>query len=119
MGNVTIHDRILNADILARTHMDPIGLILARRRLTYLGHLVRLLDERLHKQVLFAHMGGIGNRGRHPPTLKEQYHADIQRLLGTYDGQSHTNLGTAWLPLACDADAWNLKVRSLTAVSGD
>ena len=87
---------------------------------TLLGHLARLPAARLHKQVLFAQMDGFGNRDRHLSTLKEQCHADVQRLIGTYDGQSHsTLLGTAWLRLACDADFWNLKVRSLAAVYGD
>jgi hypothetical protein len=51
-----LSDRISNRDLYSRCHADTIEVMLASRQLRWLGHLGRMEDTRLAKQMLYSTM---------------------------------------------------------------
>ena len=77
-------------------HADSIGDCLSRDRLRWLGHLSRMDDDRLPKQILFAE--GVAPRPRHGPKKRwrDSVMGDLQPL-GVSDG---------WFVLAQEREQW-------------
>jgi len=50
--HVSLRDKILNKTIRERTEQKELGCIIRRRRLTWLGHVVRMNKDRRAKEVM-------------------------------------------------------------------
>ena len=57
-------DLVSNDDMLNWSGMPKISDLLKYRRLRWLGHIARIKDDRLPKQLLFGTIRGRGRRGR-------------------------------------------------------
>jgi hypothetical protein len=68
---------ISTADLLVRCRAVSVETLIARRQLRWLGHVARMADTRLAKQVLCCTRdGGVRRAGRQPPSLMKTY-ADL------------------------------------------
>ena len=99
-------DFITNQQIRDRTQCDTIENILARNQLRWLGHVCRMSEERLPKQMLYGDLvSGQRHHGGQVKSFKDVIHcilkkADIQntwetlcRDRGTWRRISHCNKG--------------------------
>jgi hypothetical protein len=87
-----------------------------RRLLRWLGHVGRMTDCRIAKQMLWATLpDGVGRPGRRPPTLPQVYAQHLERLnLGHARRQYQAQMGKegrplfgfSWLHACADRDAW-------------
>lgn len=57
---VTRLDRFSAAALRQRTGLEDLGVVLARRRWRWLGHVLRMGEERMPRRVLLACMGALG-----------------------------------------------------------
>lgn len=89
---------------------DPgmISDVLRQRRLQWLGHVARMQDERLPKQILFGWLPH--TRPAHGPRLrwKDRVAADLKKLDVT-----------KWYEIAQKRDAWRSITRTMTSSSGN
>ncbi|KAK2173897.1 hypothetical protein NP493_846g01035 [Ridgeia piscesae] len=59
-------DKVTNKEILERTGLPCMQVFLIRKNLRWTGHLMRMLPDKLSKQVLYSHLSsGHRKRGRH------------------------------------------------------
>ena len=86
--------------------------MIARRQFRWLGHMGRMGDNRLAKQMLYSTMAGVGRtrkRGRQPPTLCRKYN-DLakQRVCRGRLRENGFPVGSTWYQLCQDRGAWKL-----------
>ena len=105
---VTWRDKVTNQEVLARTHSHSIFNILKSRRLRWLGHLYRMQDGRLPKDVLYGELAS-GTRRRGRPLLR--FKDACKRDLGKFDIDQ-----ADWESLAGDRVGWRRLLREGGAV---
>ena len=101
--------KITNEEVLRRTGLTTMYFTLSQRRLRWLGHVLRMGDERIPKSMLYSELvDGTRKRGRPTLRFKDVCKRDLKSL----------NVGTdKWEELANDRDKWrsslykNLKER--------
>ena len=89
-------DRITNAEVLKRTRLTTLPTILKKRRLRWLGHVSRMKDGRIPKDILYGELAS-GARSVGRPLLR--YRDVIKRDM------SELNLSN-WESLAADRAKW-------------
>ena len=73
--------RVTMVDLRRKLRMDPIWIEIHWRQLRWIGHIARLPDERLEKQMLFAWMDDTKPRTKKiSPTLRQQYWKRIEEM---------------------------------------
>ena len=101
---VTWRDFVSHADVHARLGTIPIAEHCRRQRLLWLGHVARMPDSRLPKQLLFGHFSGPRRRGR-IHNLRHVYEMDVQSR------QGGTSNGLNWYEIAQDRGSWDMFAR--------
>ena len=80
-------DRVTMVHLRRKLRMDPIWIEIHWRQLRWIGHIARLPEERLEKQMLFAWMDDTKPRTKKiSPTLRQQYWKRIEEM---YAANSH------------------------------
>ena len=67
--NIKWQDKVPNTEVLKKSHIHSIQTTLRERRLRWLGHIKRMDDHRLPKQVLYGELKE-GSRSRGRPKLR-------------------------------------------------
>jgi hypothetical protein len=105
-------DHISNARLHDRSRTQPIADLLAWRQLRWLGHLGRMGDDRLAKQMLYTTMAGPGRRRRvgQPHTrLTDTYMHLVQERVVQRQGRHGDRTcdrGRGWLALSHEPPTW-------------
>ena len=73
----------------------------------WLGHLKRMEEDRMHKEIFTQEMEGLRRRGRHRNSWKEEVERDLQ-VLGV----------RRWRELVIDREKWDEIFRLAKAHSG-
>ena len=100
---VTWRDKVSNEDVLRRTGCCSLYQTLKRRRLRWLGHLRRMPDGRLPKDVLYGELRS-GERSRGRPLLR--FKDVVKRDMLAMDIAADT-----WEQLAEDRAEWRCQLR--------
>ena len=101
---ITWQDRVPNKNVLERAKTQSMFALLSQRRLRWLGHVVRMQDGRIPKDILYGELT-TGTRPTGRPLLRFKDVCKRDLKLG--------NIRPADLePTAADRDAWRLAVRS-------
>jgi len=84
---ITKKDYWTNEKVLENTGMCDIGELVTRSRLRWLGHVVRMGEDRLPPRVLYGSLAGVGKRGRPAGRWKDMIEGDIKKreVIGWYD----------------------------------
>ena len=95
---ITWQDRVTNASVLSQAGMPSMFAILTQRRLRWLGHVCRMEDGRIPKDILYGELAS-GTRPTGRPTLR--YKDACKRDLKTCgiqpaDLETETSNRTAW-----------------------
>ena len=100
---ITWRDKVTNEAVLARTGSKSMFQTLKVRRLRWLGHLRRMPDGRLPKDILYSELSA-GSRGRGRPLLrfKDVVKRDMKALDIATDN---------WERLAEDRTKWRQQLR--------
>ena len=78
---VTIRHKLRNEDIAARCGIQQVPDLLSLARMRWVGHLVRMGEDRLPRKILFGALGeSERGRGRPKKRLFEPYEADFTTL---------------------------------------
>ena len=73
--------RVTMVDLRRKLKIDPIWIEIYWRQLRWIGHIARLPDERLEKQMLFAWMDDTKPKTKKiSPTLRQQYWKRIEEM---------------------------------------
>ncbi|XP_076065245.1 uncharacterized protein LOC143039257 [Oratosquilla oratoria] len=85
-------DRVTNNEVLLRARTESIEATITRHRLRWAGHLARMHDNRLPKQVLFSELDS-GNRPRGAPKrrFKDQLKHTL-KIIACYDTKESLRL---------------------------
>lgn len=106
---ITRLDRRGNADILTNCKQTGVDSIVARNRLRWLGHVLRMPSDRIPHRILFGCIAG-GSRGAGRPRLRWSdvvWESDLRGKLGM-------NVSVRRLTNFCsDRDAWRLRINEL------
>ena len=97
---------VSNVEVFARSNVPPIAFTMRQRRLTWLGHVGRMDDERLVKRLLFGQQDGARRRGAHGG-LRRTYAADVLALHG-----GHPN-GQSWYSQCQSRSEWHRLVAAM------
>ena len=97
-------ERVSNTEVLERAEMTGIECMLIRRQLKWVGHITRMDNRRLPKQVLF---GQLLNAPRKPGGQKLRYKDTVRHNL-----QNVCIHQDNWEVLASDRSTWKEKIRS-------
>ena len=73
-------DRVSNDDMRIWSGMPRIADLLKYRRLRWLGHIARMNDDRLPKQLLFGTIEGTGRRGRPAKSWNDCVREDLESM---------------------------------------
>ena len=95
---ITWMDKVTNKDILERTGMLFTEDLLIRKNLQWTEHLMRMLQDRLPKQVLYSELSS-GYRKRRRPRIR--FKDTIKRNLKLRDIKTDT-----WTSLSQQRDKW-------------
>ena len=98
------HQLLNNDDVLNRTHLKPLRSYLARRRLRWLGHVARMGQHRLPRQLLTSWVSNPRPRGAPLMTFGRSVAKDLQEAGIELDN---------WYELAHDRALWREVVRHL------
>jgi len=101
------------AETLAICGLEPVGLLLRRRRLIFLGKIARSAPERHTRQVLFGQIDAKRRRGRPAETLRSLMFKDWLML---QPGAGTTSVGWGLLDKTADRTTWDNLV---TTTAGD
>ncbi|XP_063584666.1 uncharacterized protein LOC134762226 [Penaeus indicus] len=102
---ITWQDKVTNAAVLARTGCEPLIQVLRARRLRWLGHVRRLPDGRLPKDILYGELdSGARTLGRPLLRFKDVTKRDLINL---------NIIPLNWEDLAEDRPAWRAIIRRL------
>ena len=69
---ISWQDKVTNAEVLARVNLPNMTAILCKRKLRWLGHVRRMDDSRIPKQLLFGELA-------HGKQIQRKTEAEIQR----------------------------------------
>ena len=97
---VQLSDRLSNEDLLQRCQQPTIAAQLHQRRGHWIGHVLRMDDGRIAKQLLYSSLAGRRRRGGQFKSLVSRYTADVKSALGT---QQQRDVAAA----AAEKNAWN------------
>ena len=97
---VKISDRVSNEALLQLCSQPTVATQLRKRRGHWIGHVLRMGDDRLAKQLLYSFLPGRRRRGRQPQSIVNQFAADVQ---GALDIQQLRDVSEQ----AADKNAWN------------
>ncbi|KAI8498919.1 hypothetical protein Bbelb_233720 [Branchiostoma belcheri] len=100
---ITWQDRISNVEVLRRAGMPAMEAMITRSQLRWTGHVIRMSEERLPRDLLYSELRE-GSRPRGRPRLR--YKDTLKRRLGLA-GISHQQLET----LPFDRAGWRAVVR--------
>ena len=95
---ITWQDRVTNIDVLAKAGMPSMFAILTQRRLRWLGHVTRMVDGRIPKDMLFGELA-TGTRPTGRPALR---YKDVCKRDLKAGGFNPSDLETA----ASDRSGW-------------
>lgn len=101
---VTLRDHLRNEEVLRRCNAQPMGALLRQERLRWLGHSLRMPDERLPKQLLWAQRPGMRPRGRPPRRWREDTASEDVRSMG---------LASSWQRVAQHRAAWHQATKGM------
>ena len=101
---ITLHNHVPNKNVLAQTRIPSMLALLAQRRLRWLGHLSRMEDGRIPKEMLYGELA-TGTRLAGRPVLR--YKDVFKRDLKAGDINSE-----GWEAAAADRDSWRLAVET-------
>ena len=106
--NLGIHyeEHVTNGELYYRAQIPSMLNIIRRHRLTWLGHIGRMSDERLVKRLLFGQLSGTRRQGRPRSTLRSVFRDDFLSISGAVTGNR------PWLVLCQDRRLW----RDLVAI---
>ena len=102
--NIRWWHHISNKEILARAHFPSLHALLVQRTMRWAGHIVRMEDQRLPKQVLFSQLSS-GERKIARPILR--YKDTIKRGLKDLAIPTKT-----WYELAGNRSQWRAAIQS-------
>ena len=107
--NVTKRDKIRNSELYSKTNSEPWSRTIKRRRLNWLGHLIRLPENTPAKQALAEfHRPTKRPQGRPAPTWLALAKKDINTTQPTHD--------PTLTQMANDRDAWRALVARAMAL---
>ena len=95
-----------NEQVYERCSTLPLAVQLLQRRGRWLGHLLRMGDDRLAKQLLYGTMAGRRRRGRPFGGLLRQYTEDV-RGTGGHSGALSTQQQRNPAAAAAERSNWN------------
>ena len=95
-------DKITNTEILARTNMSTINSLLERAQARWAGHITRMDENRIPKQLLYGELAD-GHRSRGRPKLR--FKDCLKSTLKTLEIPSDT-----WEERALDRPGWRSKL---------
>ena len=101
---ITLHNHVPNKNVLAQTRIPSMLALLAQRRLRWLGHLSRMEDGRIPKEMLYGELA-TGTRLAGRPVLR--YKDVCKRDLKAGDINSE-----GWEAAAADRDSWRHAVET-------
>jgi transcription termination factor 2 len=106
---LSIHwtDGISNPAVLLRAGLPSTADAITTRRLTWLGHIARMEDTRLIKQLLFSQQPGQRQQQRPRFTLRRAMQQDVTTLHG---GQPN---GRSWFQECQDRNYWRQAIQDL------
>ena len=107
--DITWEDRVTNTEVLERAEMLSMHSMLCQRRLRWLGHIRRMQDGRIPKDVLYGELAS-GRRPVGRPTLR--FKDVCKRDLKTADIDL-----AYWEAFASDRDDWRSTVKHCTKKS--
>ena len=80
MLRISWWDRVTHSDILKRSHSISIESNLSRRQLRWVGHVIRMPDERLPKQVLYGELSeGLRSAGGQKKRFKDHLKRTLKK----------------------------------------
>ena len=97
---------IRNQDVYKRCGVAPLKMYISRNRLRWLGHLFRLPDDRLAKQVLFGTLDDSNGRGKGAPRLSW-----IDCIYKDIEAAGISSLGTKFRKKVLDKSKWRELIR--------
>ena len=100
---ITWMDKVTNKEIFERTGLPSMEDLLIRKNLRWTGHLMRMLPDRLPKQVLYSQLSS-GHRKRGRPRLR--FKDTIKRNLKLRDIKIDS-----WTSLSQQRDKWRATVK--------
>ena len=96
-------DRITNNEVMQRAGIDSLYSILKLRRLRWLGHVYRMSDGRIPKDLLYGELAlGKRSQGRPRQCFRNVCKADLREIGIGVD---------SWEQLASNRDSWRLSVK--------
>ena len=83
---ITWQDRVSNTKVLALTRIPSMFALLSKRRLRWLGHVSRIQDGRIPKDILFGELAtGSRSTGRPLLRFKDVCKRDLKAVLGNLE----------------------------------
>ena len=80
MLRISWWDRVTHSDVLKRSHSISIESNLSRRQLRWVGHVIRMPDERLPKQVLYGELSeGLRSAGGQKKRFKDHLKRTLKK----------------------------------------
>ena len=95
---VSLQDEVTNADVLSRAGLPTMYTLLRQRRLQWLGHVRRMEDGRIPKDILYGELA-LGRRTTGRPHLRYKYVCVRDMKAVVIDTMS-------WEGLAADRTKW-------------
>ena len=92
-----------NVSVREQCHLPSISGEVSYRRLSWLGHIARMSEDRLPLKVLFCQLQGTAPRGRPRESWKSVVLTDLAKL----------NLSSDWFQLSSDRLAWRQLIESV------
>ena len=101
--SVTWQDRVTNAEVLSRAGVESMYTLLRQRRLRWLGHVRRMEDGRIPKDILYGELrSGLRRLGRPHLRYKDVCKRDMKAI----------NIDpNAWEQLAADRPQWRYRLK--------
>ena len=110
---ISWHQKITNREIRLKTNQPIVTEVLKKRRWTYLGHVLRMPEDRLPSRVYQWQPEGRRRRDRPKHTLRRQYDRDLKK--------ANISLTPQWEDITAAAqlrDEWRDFVDALCATDG-
>ena len=104
--NIKWYDRVSNVKVLRNANIPCVEALLTNSQLRWSGHLVRMAEDRLPKQLFYSELTG-GHRGRGRPKLR--YKDTLKKSL-----QKSNISTTQWETMAKTRSVWRRAVRTGT-----